>query len=290
MNAKIWLSAFRLRTLPLASASIVLGSFLAAAQEQFSWKVALLCFVTAILLQILSNLANDYGDSIHGADSKNRVGPKRATQSGAIKPSAMRRAVLIFTGLCLAAGYILIRNESLAFHAAGLAAIAAAVAYTAGPKPYGYVGLGDIFVFLFFGVIGVFGSYYLHTHSLDFAILLPASACGLFSAGVLNVNNMRDRFSDEAAGKITIPVRLGERRARIYHWLLLAGGILCAAGYAFLRYETATQWLFLISVPLFWMNATGISRKQAAELDPYLRQLAITTLIFTLTFGIGGLL
>ncbi len=291
MNSlKIWLSAFRLRTLPLAAASIALGSFLAAYDSAFQWRVTILCFLTAVLLQILSNLANDYGDSVHGADSGNRVGPERATQSGKISTKSIRFALLVFTSLCLIVGYLLIRGESLFFHLSGLTAIAAAVAYTLGPK-YGYTGLGDIFVFLFFGLIGVFGTYYLHTHQLNFQILLPAAACGLFCAGVLNINNIRDLHSDKLAGKNTIPVRFGQRKARIYHWVLLLSALGFALIFVLLNYKNPWQFLFLITLPLVLKNAVGISlQSNAADLDPHLKQMAITTLLFSFCFGVGILL
>lgn len=287
----IWLHAFRLRTLPLATASIVLGSFLAAAENAFNLRVALLCFATAVLLQILSNLANDYGDSLHGADSAHRQGPQRAVQSGQISKAAMRNALIVLTGLCLLVGYILIKDESLYFHAAGIAAIIAAVTYTVGPKPFGYAGLGDIFVLLFFGIIGVFGSYYLQTHHLNWMILLPAAACGLFCVAVLNINNIRDFQSDKLAGKRTIPVRLGESRARVYHWLLLIGGFVCALIFTILNFKSAYQLMFFVTIPLILKNGFGISLKfDAREIDPYLKQMAILTLLFSFSFGIGILL
>lgn len=281
----------RLRTLPLATASITLGSFLAAAENSFSLRVALLCFATAILLQILSNLANDYGDTVHGADSSNRVGPKRLTQTGEISIKAMRAALLIFVLLSLIVGYFLVRGEGPAFYLAGLAAIGAAIAYTAGPKPYGYAGYGDIFVFVFFGLVGVFGTYYLHAHRLNWHIIFPAISCGFFCVAVLNINNMRDRHSDKLAGKITLPVRLGEKKARIYHWILLTSGVGAALVYILMNYKSPWQFLFLITLPLFMKNGLGIStQKSAVNLDPYLKQMAITTLLFSFCFGIGILL
>lgn len=291
MNSiKIWLSAFRLRTLPLAAASIALGSFLAEFDNAFQWRVTALCFLTAMLLQILSNLANDYGDSVHGADSSNRVGPERATQSGKISAKSIKFALLIFASLCLISGYLLIRGESLFFHLSGLTAIAAAVGYTLGPK-YGYTGLGDIFVFLFFGLIGVFGTYYLHTHQLNFQIFLPAASCGLFCTAVLNINNIRDLQSDKLAGKNTIPVRLGERKARIYHCVLLISALGFALIFILLNYKNPWQFLFLITLPLVLKNAVGISlQSNAADLDPHLKQMAITTLLFSFCFGLGILL
>ncbi len=290
-NVSAWFSAFRLRTLPLAVASISLGSFLAAAEDSFQWQVSLLALLTAFLLQILSNLANDYGDSVHGADSERRVGPQRATQSGRITSRLMRAAVLVLVGLCLASGYLLIRGESYVFHVSGLAAIAAAVAYTVGPRPYGYVGLGDLFVFLFFGIVGVCGSYYLHTHRLNLLTLLPAVSCGVFCVAVLNINNLRDMTSDQLAGKITMAVRLGGYKARIYHWILLLVGLGSASAYIFLTYKTAWQWLFLAVVPLLLRNGRGIfSQQDATLLDPYLKQMALTTLLFSFLFGAGMLL
>ncbi|MFQ5639422.1 MAG: 1,4-dihydroxy-2-naphthoate polyprenyltransferase [bacterium] len=288
---KIWLSAFRLRTLPLAAASIALGSFLAAAENAFRWQIAVLCLATAILLQILSNLANDYGDTVHGADSGNRAGPTRATQSGLISSTAMRKAVLLFVVLCLIIGFPLVRGQSVVFYIAGLAAIAAAVGYTVGPKPYAYVGLGDLFVFLFFGIVGVFGSYYLHTHHFDLHILLPAASCGFFCVAVLNINNLRDIESDKVAGKNTIPVRLGERQARVYHVGLLLLGFATALWFSLLNWQSVYQFLYFITLPLLLINGLRVfSKSDGRNLDPDLKQMSLTTLLFSLTFGIGALL
>ena len=290
-NTKIWISAFRLRTLPLATASISLGCFLAASEDSFQWQIAILCFVTAVVLQILSNLANDYGDSQHGADNLSRKGPSRAVQSGKISKSAMRIALVIFVSLSLLIGFILIRRESLFFFAAGLAAILAAVSYTAGPKPYGYAGLGDVFVLLFFGIIGVGGSYYLQTHSLNLRVLLPALSCGLFCVAVLNINNLRDIPSDTLAGKITVPIRLGPGRARVYHWFLLSAGFGLALVFTIMTFRTVWQLLFLITLPLILRNGRHVSLKtEANELDPYLKQMVLTTLLFSATFGVGMIL
>lgn len=288
---KIWLSALRLRTLPLATASIALGSFLAAAENAFRWHIAALCLATAVLLQILSNLANDYGDSVHGADSRNRVGPKRVTQSGLISRAAMRKAMLLFIVLCLVVGFILIKGQSFVFYIAGLAAIGAAVGYTVGPRPYAYVGLGDFFVFLFFGIVGVFGSYYLHTHHLNLPILLPATSCGFFCVAVLNINNLRDIESDEVAGKNTVPVRLGERRARVYHAGLLLLGFSTALWFSLLNWKSVYQLLYVVTLPLLLVNGLRVFSKSAGRnLDPDLKQMVLTTLLFCLTFGIGVLL
>ncbi|MFQ5709213.1 MAG: 1,4-dihydroxy-2-naphthoate polyprenyltransferase, partial [bacterium] len=291
VKIKSWLDALRLRTLPLALASISLGSFLAATEHAFQWRVALLCLTTAVLLQILSNLANDYGDTLHGADSQHRQGPKRATQTGRISKGAMQAAIVFFAALTLFVGYQLIKQESLFFYAAGLAAMLAALAYTVGPNPYGYKGMGDPFVFVFFGIVGVFGSYFLQTHHLNLQVLWPAVSCGLFCVAVLNINNIRDMHSDKMAGKNTIPVRLGATRARVYHWALMAGGFAAAVIYTLLNFNSPWQFLYLLVTPLLVLNGLAISAKtNPAHLDPYLRQMAVSTLFFSLTFGMGNLL
>jgi 1,4-dihydroxy-2-naphthoate octaprenyltransferase len=299
MNLTAWLSAFRLRTLPLALSSIGMGSFLAASQKQFNLSVFILCALTTILLQILSNLANDYGDSIHGADSLERQGPKRAVQSGQISRRQMGMAIVICALLAFGTGIYLLyealkdasRNTILLFLGLGILSIIAAITYTAGKKPYGYAGLGDVSVLLFFGWVGVIGTFYLHTKEYHWLILLPATSCGLFAVAVLNINNIRDIESDKKAGKLSIPVRLGKSRAVLYHWILLALGLACAVWYVVFTYNNVFQFLFLLSIPLLWKNASGVWRKhKAAELDPYLKQMALTTLFFILTFGIGQLI
>ena len=236
---KHWLSAFRLRTLPLAVSSILVGSALALLANhswptyRFSGAVLALALLTAILLQILSNLANDLGDHQHGTDNKERVGPQRSVQSGAISAAAMKRAMIICGVLAFISGCALITIAlgfsipTLAFLALGLAAIGAAVKYTFGQNPYGYAGLGDVSVFLFFGIVGVCGTFYLHTETSERLVLLPAAAFGMLSAGVLNVNNMRDIVNDAASGKRTLVVRMGSKTAKTYHALLIVTGTLC---------------------------------------------------------------
>lgn len=291
---KAWLSAFRLRTLPLALASIAMGSFLAAAIQQMKWKIFLLSALTTIFLQILSNLANDYGDSIHGADSVDRKGPKRAVQTGIISPNSMYRAMIIFSILSLFSGLWLLYEavdswETFGlFLGIGLLAIFASITYTAGSHPYGYIGLGDISVLIFFGWVAVLGTFYLHTRFIDWWVLLPASSCGLFATAVLNVNNIRDIESDKKAGKNTLPVRMGKSNAVKYHWFLLITGVLCSLIYVNFHFDNSFQLLFLLVLPLLFINAKAVYQKnEPAELDPYLKQMALTTLIFVITFGIG---
>jgi 1,4-dihydroxy-2-naphthoate octaprenyltransferase len=298
MDIKAWLSAFRLRTLPLALSSIGMGSFLAAASGLFSLKTFILCALTTVFLQILSNLANDYGDSIHGADSTDRKGPLRAVQSGAISARQMLAGMAVFVLLSFGTGLYLLyetlkdasRETIFLFLGLGVLSIIAAITYTAGKKPYGYAGLGDISVLIFFGWLGVLGTYYLHTHQFNWSYLLPATSCGLFAAAVLNVNNIRDIESDSKAGKKSIPVRLGKQKAMVYHALLLSLGIVLALAYVVLHYHDLFQFLFLLSIPLLIKNFYGIYRsQQSSQIDPYLKQMALTTLLFVLTFGIGQL-
>jgi len=296
-----WISAFRPRTLPLALASILTGGFLAAAAGRFNGPVVALAALTTVLLQILSNLANDYGDSQNGADSVHRQGPLRAVQSGAITAEQMLRAMWGFGAAALLSGLALLfvalgtTNALLilGFFVLGLAAIWAAINYTAGANPYGYAGFGDLSVFVFFGLVGVCGTYFLQTRSLPPLVLLPAAALGCFATAVLNVNNIRDLMSDKLAGKITVPVRLGPLGARRYHGLLLAGGVGCAVAFVLLSnpHRSGWPWLFALSLPLFAFNAAQVfARQESARLDPLLKQMALSTLVFTLLFGLGQVL
>ncbi len=263
-----WLSAMRPRTLPLAIASSILGGFLAAQNGVFSWPVTLLCVLTAVFLQILSNLANDYGDSVHGADHVDRAGPKRAVQSGLITASAMKRAMGLFAAFSAVSGLTLVivalglsaLPYVLLFVLLGGAAIWAAISYTAGSNPYGYAGLGDIFVFIFFGWVGTMGTYFLQALAWNWLVLLPATSVGLLSVAVLNVNNIRDIDSDRQAGKNSIPVRIGPHKARIYHWVLLSSAVLAAFLYVGLTYASAWQFLFVLSLPLLVKNGTAVWR------------------------------
>ena len=297
MNRKVWLRAFRLRTLPLSLSCIGMGGFLAADAGKFSVLIFTFCCLTTIFLQVLSNLANDYGDSVNGADHDGRKGPQRAVQSGAISLSQMRSAVIIFSILSLIAGILLLWfsfgtnwNGILLFFGLGMLSILAAIGYTIGKRPYGYVGLGDISVLIFFGLVGVMGSYYLFVQEISWKELFPALSCGLFSIAVLNINNIRDIESDRAAGKFSIPVRIGKDSASKYHWVLLIGGLLTAAIYTLVSYQSPFQFLFLLSAPLFIKNGISISSKPSAELDPFLKQMALSTLLFVVLFGVGLLL
>lgn len=298
-NIKVWIEAFRLRTLPLALSCILLGSLLAFAAENHNPMVTTLAILTTLFLQILSNLANDYGDGVKGTDNEDRIGPARAIQKGAISPKSMRNALIIFSLLSLVSGIWLIYEGlkdsnlgySLLFLVLGLGAIGAAIKYTVGKSAYGYHGLGDLFVFLFFGIIGVCGTYYLHTGVFNPNVLLPASAIGMLSAGVLNLNNMRDRESDAKAGKNTLVVKIGAVNAQRYHAFLLIGAILAGVVYNLLNSSSGWQYIFLIISPLIFLNLKAVfTHNQPVELDPLLKKLALTSLLFCLAFGIGQII
>jgi 1,4-dihydroxy-2-naphthoate octaprenyltransferase len=218
-------------------------------------------------------------------------------QSGAISPAQMKTAIFIFIVLCLVSGVSLLYTSFgyelksfLIFLGLGLLSIAAAIAYTVGRKPYGYIGLGDLSVLIFFGLVGVMGSQYLFTKEFSLLLALPALSCGFFSIAVLNINNIRDIESDRTAGKFSIPVRIGKQKASIYHWMLLTCGVLSATVYVLLNYKSPMQFLFLLATPLLFVNGKKVASLPSEELDPLLKQMALSTLLFVLLFGIGNLL
>lgn len=300
---KHWLSAFRLRTLPLAVSSIIAGSALAYlvsgndGNAPFAPHILWLAVLTAVLLQVLSNLANDLGDHQHGTDNADRVGPQRAVQSGAISPRAMKVAMLSCGGLALVSGIALITVAlglslvTLAFFLLGLLAIGAAVKYTFGSNPYGYAGLGDASVFLFFGIVGVCGTFYLHTRHFAAPILLPAIAFGFLSAGVLNVNNMRDIVNDAASGKRTLVVRIGTAAAKRYHAVLIIGAVAGLVGFALMADLGWSMWLFLLVVPGLLVHLKRVlTNTEPRALDPQLKVLAMGTFFTAMLFAMGVIL
>lgn len=293
-QTKAWLESLRLRTLPLACASILTGSALAWWQNSFSFPIAMLALLTTILLQILSNLANDYGDALKGSDTPARIGPLRGMQKGVITAPQMRIALGITVMLTIMSGIMLVLyacrslSDMLGFIALGALAIVAAIAYTVGKKPYGYLGLGDISVLLFFGWLGVTGSYYLQAHTLHPALFLPATACGLLSVAVLNVNNMRDIDSDRQHGKYTLAVRLGALNARCYHAVLLAGSLLCLSLFALVTHQGISGWLFMLAVPLLLSQVRFIFRQTtAAAMRPMLGRTVKAALLVNVLFSLG---
>mgnify|MGYP001208026799 CR=1 FL=1 len=294
LKLKAWFHAFRLRTLPLAFSSIVTGSGIAYFNdaERFSTLVLVLCFVTTLLLQVLSNLANDYGDSKKGTDNADRVGPARAIQSGMLSFSEIKRGIIAAALLSFVFGIWLIVEATktlaittgLVFFVLGIGAIAAAIKYTMGKNPYGYKGLGDVFVFLFFGWVGVCGSYYLQLHSFDFLLLFPATAIGLWATTVLHLNNMRDRVSDEKAGKITLAVKLGFQNSKLYFYALNIVAAVCMLLFFAHQINAAVLWLLpaLGFVPFLISCMKVYKINKPAAFDPLLKINALATFAYSI--------
>ncbi|XAW89402.1 1,4-dihydroxy-2-naphthoate polyprenyltransferase [Vibrio sp. CDRSL-10 TSBA] len=291
-SLRIWFDAARPKTLPLALVSIFTGSALAFSSGRFAPAIAVLALLTATLLQILSNLANDYGDAVKGTDNEKRLGPMRAIQSGEVSLADMKQAIIINVVLTIIAGlglvlYALDSLQSiLAFIGLGVLAMAAAIAYTVGNKPYGYVGLGDLSVFIFFGLLGVSGTYFLHTGSIDWSLFLPSLGCGLLAVAVLNVNNMRDIENDAECGKRTVAVRLGQQRAKQYHFLLLAGALVAFGGY--LLMQSKPVWIslpFLLSLIIVTRHSRAVwATQKPAQIAPMLPAIVKCSLVTNLLF------
>ncbi len=284
----------RLRTLALALSTIMMGSIMALRFNIFKWDVLLWASLTTLFLQIMSNMANDYGDALSGADNDHRVGPQRMIQQGVISLSAMKKAIIFCIILSLISGIILLLKAfdglqwaHLIFLLLGLSAIGAAIKYTVGKNPYGYKGLGDIFVFIFFGIIGVAGTWVLHTNCWDWTVLLPASSIGFFSTAVLNLNNIRDYNADKISNKNTMVVRIGRKKASWYHLLLILAGWISIMVYILFFNELYFFWPVLITLPLFIKNIiTVFKNKGAQELDNELRNLSLSILLFVLLSGV----
>ncbi len=298
MQLKKWLSAFRLRTLPLSLSCAILGGTIAAYRGEHSWSISLLCLLTIALLQILSNLANDLGDSVAGTDNDQRLGPTRAVQSGSISPKAMQNAVILFSVLSLSSGIALLfvsfKNISsvfIGFLILGIIAIAAAIKYTIGKSAFGYKGLGDVFVFLFFGIVGVCGVVFLHTKSWHWDVLLPASSLGLLCTSVLNLNNMRDQENDSAHGKRTLVVKIGTANAKTYHHLLIGFGIILTIVFTIINWHSSYQLIFLVTLPVYLKNLKVVrTETDYKKLDPELKKVAIGTFVFSVCLGLGLLI
>lgn len=297
---QVWIQACRLRTLPLAAASIIVAGGIAKHYQVFDLDIFLLSLLTALLLQILSNLANDYGDALSGADDQ-RNGPERAMQSGLISAKAMAKAIIMVIIFCLISGLSLLNlafandlNSWLIFLGLGAAAIIAAVTYTMGKLPYGYRAMGDIAVFLFFGLLGVLGSFYLQALTLSSSILLPAFSVGLLSAAVLNINNMRDVENDKASNKITLVVLIGREKAFIYHLSIIILAMLFSCLYIYLLEGSQFwQYLFLLTaIPLLKSvlqiaEAIKQNDQNGAIFNEQLQNTAISAFVFSVLFALA---
>lgn len=288
---KKWIQAFRLRTLPLSFSTILAGNALAYLFwfDHFKSIVLWLTLLTTLFLQILSNLANDYGDATKGADNENRIGPQRAIQSGAISAKEMKYAIVIFVFLSLVSGLALLflafENFNLTyliFTFIGILAIAAAIKYTMGKGAYGYSGLGDVFVFIFFGLVGVCGSYYLQTGEINLWPVALAISIGCFSAAVLNLNNMRDIENDKEVGKNTLAVRLGAKSAKRYHMLLFILAWFAFPVHALIFFKSYYFLILFLPLILHMAHLLKVSRVQKpAEFDPELKKIAISSFLFS---------
>ena len=310
---KNYIKAARLRTLPLSVSGIIVGSFLGSyhnflpiKEKYFNTTICVsevslieqpifwLAILTTIGFQVLSNFANDYGDGVKGSD-KNREGEERMVASGAITPKQMKFAMIITTIITLIVALLLIYvafgkenfGYSILFFVLGIASITAAIKYTVGNSAYGYSGFGDVFVFLFFGLLSVVGSYFLYTKQINFKIFLPAISIGLLSTAVLNLNNLRDREQDQKNNKNTLVVKLGIANAKKYHYFLIIGALITALVYVFLDFKSVYQLIFLIAfIPLIKNMKTVAKNVISAELDSELKKVALSTFLFAILFGI----
>ena len=285
----------RLRTLPLSLSGIVMGVFLAAADYRIDALTVVFLALTTVCLQILSNLSNELGDTLHGTDADDRLGIHYSLQDGEMTIPEMKRLIAAVVVACCVFGLLMIYFSfgkifaagPLTFVVLGAAAIWAAMHYTLGKDPYGYRGLGDLFVFLFFGVATVCGGYFLCAHEFaSWIILLPAAAIGCFSVGVLNVNNIRDMKSD-AATRVTVAIKLGGRRARIYQTALIALGWAAMLAYCSLRFFSIWHYLFVLTLPLFILHLRGVWTREGRALDPMLPLLVMSSFFFSLLAGLG---
>lgn len=293
-RTRAWLESLRPKTLPLAFSAIIVGIALAWWQGHFNLLVAILALITAGLLQILSNLANDYGDAVKGSDKPDRLGPLRGMQKGAITQAQMKRALIITVMLICLSGLALLvcsyqtMEDFVGFLVLGGLSIVAAITYTVGTRPYGYIGLGDISVLIFFGWLSVIGSWYLQAHTVEAIMFLPATACGLLATAVLNINNLRDINSDRENGKNTLAVRLGPVNARRYHACLLLGTLICLALFAALAVHSLWGWLFILATPLLAKQARYVMTHQdPIDMRPMLERTVKGALLTNLLFVLG---
>lgn len=302
---KHWIEAARPRTLPLSVSGIILGSFYAMSESIFNWKIVLLALSTTLLLQILSNFANDYGDGVKGTDNDNRIGPKRALQSGVISAQAMKRALYITSALtavsALALIYVSFKDTnyiwSLFFVLLGALAVASAIRYTVGNTAYGYRGYGDVFVFVFFGLVSTLGVSFMILKEIDLLLILPATAIGFLSVGVLNLNNMRDEASDRLAGKNTVVVKIGGEKAKKYHYFLVISAMVLFLVFGFLfdyykdvepgKLNIDVFFFLIVYIPLTKHLIRVKKNKDPRDLDPELRVLAICTFLISVILALS---
>ncbi len=296
---KKWIKAARLRTLPLSVSGIILGMAVAYPKAHTNgnfYVIFILCLLTTLFLQVLSNYANDYGDAIKGTDNEHRVGPKRAIQSGEISATAMKKAIIITSILSVVSSILVIYFsfgtekflQAFIYLFLGIVSVVAAIKYTVGQNAYGYQGLGDVFVFLFFGLLSTVGSYYLYTHELNGKIFLPAIAIGLLSTAVLNMNNMRDIENDARMQKNTLVVKMGFHRAKVYHFLLITIAIIALNTYAIIENFKGIYYFYIIGfIPLLKNLKKVQNTTIPKELDSELKRLALSTFFISILISIA---
>jgi len=291
---KTWISAFRLRTLPLSISGAVVGSSYAYFLGFFDILIFVLVVLTTLSFQILSNLANDYGDGIKGTDNNSRIGPERALQSGAISPKQMKNAIIVNAILSTILALLLIYVafgvsqlfSSLIFIVLGALSIYAAIAYTVGKSAYGYRALGDLMVFLFFGWLSVMGTYFLFAKDLNSMLLIPASAIGCLSAAVLNLNNMRDLETDLKSNKITLAGYLGKKSSKIYHFALILSAILLMLIFQYsISYSKIMYLSWIAFIPLIFHLKVVFFIKNPKDFDPHLKLVALSTFVLAILFA-----
>ena len=298
MSLKAAIHSMRLRTLPLSLAGVVMGIFLACADHSISPWVIVLILLTTVCLQILTNLSNELGDYLSGTDGEQREGPLYSLAEGNISVDDFKRLIVLFVFLCCFFGSAMILTafgklfcaKGLALVVLGACAVWAATHYTLGKRPYGYRGLGDISVFIFFGIVSVMGGYFVVAGTLDsWTVILPATTIGCFSVGVLNTNNIRDMESD-ADTRVTIPLKIGERKAKIYQTALITIGWLAMFIFTAITFKSVWNLLYLLTLPLFIAHVAGVWRYHGSALDKYLPMLVISSFVFSILAGVGYLL
>lgn len=298
MNIKPWIEAARLRTLPLSMSGIIVGSFVAYKQGFWDWSIFILAMLTTLFLQTLSNYANDLGDSFKGADNEDRVGPMRTVQAGKITQKQMVVGTIVMSVLSFATAIPLIilgtsgmpSSVLWVYVILALLSIFAAITYTVGKKAYGYNGMGDVMVLVFFGLVSVLGSYSLYSKVFDWTLITFAVSIGFLSIAVLNLNNMRDHENDKNVGKKTLVVMIGFERAKIYHSFLIITAFLGVLCFIFLQ----EWWLSLIAllpfVILFIHLVKVRKTKEPKHLDVEMKKVALSTFGIAILFLISTLL
>jgi len=293
---KAWVSAARLRTLPLSISGIIVGTSLANLNGFKDNTIFLLSLFTTIAFQITSNFANDYGDGVKGTDSDDRVGPKRALQSGLLSRKELKSGISISIIFSLGLTLLLIYNSfglknllyPILFLVLGGLSVWAAIKYTMGNSPYGYKGLGDVFVFVFFGLLGVLGSMFLYTKNIQNMAILPAMAIGFLCVGVLNLNNLRDIESDRNHGKNTLVVKMGFKNGKKYHYLLLILSFVLMLLFYFINFAGNSRLFYFVAyIPIFFHLRKVYVTKLPVKLDTELKKLALSTFLLSLLFYIA---